>query len=82
MTEKDLQTLGSFIAKSLIELAQDSKQEDWLVEDAIDQLVGELARCMTLQNIYMEREEYEKCAVMKLRIKDINDKLGFGDDEV
>jgi len=39
--------------------------------------VGELARCLTLQNLYLDREEYEKCAVMKLRIIIINKKLGL-----
>lgn len=76
MNDNDLQKLGSFIAKELIDLSK-STDTDWLNEDDQDQLVGELARCMTLQNIYLEREEFEKCAVMKLRIKSINDKLGF-----
>lgn len=77
MTDKDLQKLGSFVAKSLIELSQVTSQDDWIAEDELDHLVGELARCMTLHNIYMEREEYEKCAIMKLRIQEINEKLGF-----
>lgn len=76
MNDNDLQKLGSFIAKELIDLSKNASS-DWLTEDDQDQLVGELARCMTLQNIYLEREEFEKCAVMKLRIKSINDKLGF-----
>ena len=43
----------------------------------MDHLVGELARCMTLQNVYEEREEYEKCAIMKIRVNEINNKLGI-----
>ena len=43
----------------------------------MDHLVGELARCMTLQNVYEEREEYEKCAIMKIRVDSINKKLGI-----
>ena len=39
--------------------------------------IGELARCVTLQNLYLDREEYEKCALMKIRIMDLSDKLGL-----
>ena len=38
-------------------------------------MIGELARCVTLQNLYLDREEFEKCAVMKIRIMDLSDKL-------
>ena len=42
-----------------------------------DHQIGELARCVTLQNLYLDREEYEKCALMKIRIMDLSDKLGL-----
>jgi hypothetical protein len=77
ITDKELKNLGGYIANSLIEKAIDQTGINWQVEDAMDHLVGELARCMTLCNIYEEREEYEKCAVMKLKIDEINDKLGI-----
>ena len=82
MSEAELKLLGSYVAKSLIELAKDSDREDWMIDDVRDQLVGELARCMTLQQIYLEREEYEKCALMKLRIEDINNTLGFSEEAI
>ena len=36
---------------------------------------------MTLQNAYLDREEYEKCALMKIRIREIKQKLGMPPDE-
>jgi len=40
-------------------------------------MVGELARCVTLQNLYLDCEEYEKCAIMKIRIMELSDRLGL-----
>ena len=33
-----------------------------------EELLSELAKCMTLMNVYTEKEEYEKCAVLKKKI--------------
>ena len=38
-------------------------------------LVGELARLMTLMNLYEDKEEYEKAAIIKNKVDKINDKL-------
>ena len=40
-----------------------------------EQLISELARCMTLMNVYTDKEEYEKCAVLKKRINRIKKEL-------
>ena len=40
-----------------------------------DELVGELAKLMTMMNLYEQKEEYEKCAVIKKKIDEINRKL-------
>ena len=61
----------------MIKLAKKEPLEGYEVDDSEDYLVGELARCLTLQNLYLDREEYEKCAIMKLRIIIINKKLGL-----
>lgn len=76
MTDKQIEKLGTRIAEVLIEKSI-SADDNWKAEDEMDHLVGELARCMTLQNVYEEREEYEKCAVMKIRVNEINNKLGI-----
>ena len=34
--------------------------------------VGDLAKYMTLMNLFEDKEEYEKCAVCKLKIDNIN----------
>jgi len=34
--------------------------------------VGELAKYMTLLNLFQDKEEYEKCAVCKLKIDNVN----------
>jgi len=76
MTDKQIEKLGTYIAETLIEKSI-SANDNWKAEDEMDHLVGELARCMTLQNVYEEREEYEKCAIMKVRVNEINNKLGI-----
>jgi len=75
--EENLKRLAKFIAEELINLAKDTQQEDWLEVNIRDNAVGELARCVTLQNLYLDREEYEKCAIMKIRIMELSDRLGL-----
>ena len=81
MTDKQLKKLAEEIANALITKALQSQIDDWKVTNSVDHLVGEMARCMTLQNAYLEREEYEKCALMKIRIQEIKQKLGMPPDE-
>lgn len=80
MTNEDLEKLGVYVADALIKKAMMTSGEDWLTHDSRDHLVGELARCVTLQNIYLDREEYEKCAVMKIKIEKLTDKLNITEE--
>ena len=41
----------------------------WYADRDDDHVVGELARLMTLNNLYEEREEYEKCHLIKAHIE-------------
>jgi hypothetical protein len=76
--DENLKRLGKHIANELIELAIQNKVNiDWVKEDTRDHMIGELARCVTLQNLYLDREEYEKCALMKIRIMELSDKLNL-----
>jgi len=75
--EENLKTLARFIAEELINLAKETSGDDWTTTNIKDHQIGELARCVTLQNLYLDREEYEKCALMKIRIMDLSDKLGL-----
>ena len=76
MTDSELVKLATYIADALIKKAT-TADDNWKADNDMDHLMGELARCMTLQNVYEEREEYEKCAIMKIRVDDINKKLGI-----
>ena len=78
--DENLKRLGKFIAQELIDLGREINSEDWIEENMKDHMIGELARCVTLQNLYLDREEYEKCAIMKLRIMDIKDMLNIEQD--
>ena len=82
ITDIELKKIGEYVADSLITKALESQVEDWEVNNSIDHLVGELARCMTLQNAYLDREEFEKCALMKIRIQEIKQKLGMPPDDI
>jgi len=75
--EDNLKILARFIAEELINLAQETSGDDWTATNIKDHQIGELARCVTLQSLYLDREEYEKCAIMKIRIMDLSDKLGL-----
>lgn len=41
----------------------------WYADRDDDHVVGELARLMTLNNLYEEREEFEKCHLIKNHIE-------------
>jgi len=41
----------------------------WYADRDDDHAVGELARLMTLLNLYQDREEYEKCHLINKHIK-------------
>ena len=50
---------------------------DWEYIDMTEEedLLSELAKLMTLMSLYTDKEEYEKCALLKTRIRDIKRKL-------
>ena len=77
---ENLKRLGKYIAQALIDQALMTEKDDWIETNIKDHAIGELARCMTLQNLYLDREEYEKCAIMKLRIQDIQSTLKIDGD--
>ena len=78
--DENLKRLGKYIAQALIDQALMTEKDDWIETNIKDHAIGELARCMTLQNLYLDREEYEKCAIMKLRIQDIQSTLKIDGD--
>ena len=78
--DENLKRLGRYIAESLINQALMTERDDWIETNIKDHTIGELARCMTLQNLYLDREGYEKCAIIKLRIQDIKSMLKIDGD--
>ena len=50
---------------------------DWEYIDMTEEedLLSELAKLMTLMSLYTDKEEYEKCALLKTKIRDIKRKL-------
>ena len=50
---------------------------DWDYIDMTEEeeLLGELAQLMTLMNLYTDKEQYEKCSLLKARIRDIKSTL-------
>ena len=78
--DSNLKRLGKYIAEALIDSALSTSREDWIETDIRDHTICELARCVTLQNLYLDKEEYEKCAIMKLRIQELTDRLNIIDN--
>ncbi len=77
--DENLKRLGKYIAEALIDLALETQADDWMETNIRDHTIGELARCVTLQNLYLDKEEYEKGAIMKLRIQELSDRLNIND---
>ena len=60
-------------------------QVDWDYIDMTEEedLLSELAKLMTLMNLFTEKEEYEKCSLLKSKIRKIKRQLkNYEDDEV
>ena len=78
MTENDLNKLVDKLAGAMIKRIYGVEQKDaretmsYYADDLNDHAVGELARLMTLMNLYEDREEYEKCAAVKKHLDKVN----------
>ena len=93
MDDKSLDVLSAKVVARLIQLKELTMFHDRLQLTQIDwdyinmseeeDLLSELAKLMTLMNLYTDKEEYEKCSLLKARIKDIKYKLKeYTDDEI
>ena len=48
-----------------------------------EEMLAELSKLMTLMNLFTDKEEYEKCSLLKVRIRDIKHRLrNYEDDEI
>jgi hypothetical protein len=93
MDDKSLDVLSAKVVARLIQLKEltmfhdrlNLTQVDWNYIDMTEEedLLSELAKLMTLMNLYTDKEEYEKCALLKARIRDIKHRLKeYKDDEI
>ena len=86
MTEKELNMLATKIVSRMLKVktmedwfnhvestaqAADSDYSQLNLSEEVEAL-GEAARLMTLMNICQDDEEYEKCAIIKRRMKVVN----------
>ena len=77
MTDKQLmkmiEGLSDGLVKRIYGVANDIEDPRsnrvWYCDREDDEAVGELARLMTLLNLYEDREEYEKCHLVNQHIK-------------
>jgi hypothetical protein len=74
MTDKLVDRLADAMVKRIYGVEQREARKDmtYYAERADDNAVGELARLMTLLNLYEEREEYEKCHAVKKHLDKVN----------
>ena len=92
MDDRSLDVLSAKVVARLIQLKEltmfhdrlQLRQVDWDYIDMTEEedLLSELAKLMTLMNLYTDKEEYEKCSLLKARIRDIKRKLKEYEDEV
>ena len=93
MDDKSLDILSAKIVARFVSLKEltmwhdrlHMTQVDWDYIDMTEEeeLLSELAKLMTLMNLYTDKEEYEKCSLLKARIRDIKYKLKeYEDDEM
>jgi len=91
MDNKSLDVLSAKVVARLVQLKEltmwhdrlHMTQVDWDYIDMTEEeeLLSELAKLMTLMNLYTEKEEYEKCSLLKARIRDIKSRLKEHEDD-
>jgi len=81
MTQDELRELGINIAESLVEISLRSGGDEWKNIDRDDHLMGELARYLTLKNLYLDRQEYEKCTAVQIKINNLNRQLDIKEED-
>ena len=74
MNEEDKIRLAEYIAE-LVVMKMNNQYEIYEDDNSEVVMLAELARLTTLLTIYEEHEQYEKCAIIKNKIRIINKKL-------
>ena len=91
MDDKSLDILSAKIVARFVSLKELTMWHDRLHMTQVDwdyismteeeELLSELAKLMTLMNLYTDKEEYEKCSLLKARIRDIKNRLKEHEDD-
>ena len=74
MTDKEIDKLAHKVAGIILTNLHAAVVPD-LYPDEEEELLAELARCMTLMAKYLAEEKYEQCELLKKKIKTIEQKL-------
>ena len=74
MTDEQIEQLAQRVARIILDQLHEGLILDMQPDDEED-LLAELARCMTLMSKYLAEEQYEKCELLKKKIKTIEQKL-------
>ena len=85
MDDKSLSVLSAKVVARMVKLKSmenwfhhvSKSEEAWQTYKDLDlseevEALGEAAKLMTIMNICQEEEEYEKCAIIKNRINEVN----------
>ena len=76
MTDEQLRKLIDGLADQMVKriygVGEEHSQTSFYADRDEDHALGELARLMTLSALYEDREEYEKCAILKKHIDKLN----------
>ncbi len=77
MTDEQIEQLAQRVAQLILDRLQDgifnyTGPYDEMQEE---ELLAELARCMTLMSKYLAEEKYEQCELLKKNINTIEQKL-------
>ena len=74
MTDEQIEQLAQRVARIILDQLHEGLLLDMQPNEEED-LLAELARCMTLMSKYLAEEKYEECELLKKKIKTIEQKL-------
>ena len=74
MTDEQIEQLAQRVARIILDQLHEGLILD-MQPNQEEELLAELARCMTLMSKYLAEEKYEQCELLKKKIKTIETKL-------
>ena len=75
MTDEQIEQLAQRVARIILDQLHEGLLLDIEPDKEEEELLAELARCMTLMSKYLAEEKYEQCELLKKKIKIIEQKL-------